>query len=109
MTTSLPALTQCLEFCSHVEPFDGLPPRGASRACAARPPYKYEVDRIKTHEMRAKYFISVIFSVHCRVKDFQQPLHIEGKNLKKKIYHIFLPTVQWTENKTGPKYFALIS
>ena len=36
LTTSLPALTQCLKLPSHVEPFDGLPPRGASRACAAR-------------------------------------------------------------------------
>ena len=31
------------------------------------PPYKYEVDRIKTHEMRAKFRGAVFFSVHCTI------------------------------------------
>ena len=32
-------------------------------------PYKYELKRIKTHEMRAKNFRLNLFSVHCRSLD----------------------------------------
>ena len=41
-------------------------------------PYKYELKRIKTHEIRAKYFLSVIFPVHCSA----QKIHL----LKNTIY-----------------------
>ena len=29
-------------------------------------PYKYELHRTKTHEIRAKYFLPFLFSPHCR-------------------------------------------
>ena len=37
-------------------------------------PYKYELERIKTHEIRAKNFPTFIFSVHCTFEAFALPL-----------------------------------
>ena len=59
-------------------------------------PYKYEVNRTKTHEIRAKLLLSFFISPHCNIKEPKTKLRnrIFGRNRPISIFENFDPQMK---------------